>query len=173
MTLKKLTLLALATLALAACGGGDGAPAIDAAPHIKGTVLGAVFNAQTSLSAHDHDEGATLHFDGSVTSGESEQASWNVYALPKAKGTYACGTSVNAESETLAVYFEDYRNGAEDYYFADGTNGSSCTITVEDVSATEISGRFEAKVAKDVEGNPISQVTNGSFRVPLDTAEPV
>ena len=172
MTLKKLTLLALATLALAACGG-SGTPAIDAAPHIKGTVLGAVFNAQTSLSAHDHDEGATLRFYGYVTSGESEQAYWDVSGLPKAKGTYACGTSVNAESSTLEIYFEDYRNGAEDYYFADGTNGSSCTITVEEVSATEMSGRFEAKVAKDAEGNPISQVTNGSFRVPLDTAEPV
>lgn len=172
MTLKKLTLLALATLALAACGGSD-TPAIDAAPHIKGTVLGAVFNAQTSLSAHDHDEGATLHFYGNVTSGESEQAYWEVYGLPNAKGTYACGTSVSAESSTLEIYFDDYRNGAEDYYFADGTNGSSCTITVEEVSATEVSGRFEAKVAKDVEGNPISQVTNGSFRVPLNNTEPV
>lgn len=173
MTLKKLTLLALATLALAACGGGDGAPTIDAGPHIKGTVAGTAFKAQTDIGGHDHDEGATLHLYGYVVSGESEQAYWDVSGLPKAKGTYACGTSVNADSSTLEISFDDYRNGAEDYYFADGTNGSSCTITVEEVSATEVSGRFEAKVAKDVEGNPISQVTNGSFRVPLNTTEPV
>ena len=181
MKLKKLALLALSTLALAACGGGGiglfkippivpVGPPIDAAPHIKGAVLGALFDAKAVVFGiiTPSDSVFALHLQGIVVTDDTRQAYWELYGLPNAKGTYACGTSVSETSATLGISFIDFRNGAEDHYFADRTAGSSCSVTVEDVNATQVSGRFRATLVKSVEGNPSSEVTEGSFRVPLE-----
>lgn len=167
MKLKSLALAAMSTLILTACGGGDGGGVtIDAGNHIKGTVAGTTFKAETDIGGHTH--GDTLHIWASVGSGDTLQAEWDVYGIPQAKGTYACHSAVNEGDSELVISLDDYTT--ETSYFADGTAGSSCSITVVAISDTEISGTFQATLAKDIEANPLPtvKVTNGTFRIPLD-----
>ena len=170
MKFKSLALAAVSALVLTACGGGGGS-AIDAAPHIKGTVAGTTLKAETEVGGHTH--GNTLHIYAIAVSGDTSQAEWDIYGIPQAKGTYACHSAVNDDDSHLVISLDDYTT--ETSYFADGTAGSSCSITVVAISDTEISGTFKATLAKDIEATPLPTVTvtNGTFRIPLDDEMPV
>ena len=171
MTLKKLTLLALATLALAACGGGNGGPSIDAAPHIKGTVAGTMFNATAGVSGSWTAAGALANLNAELPGTppvEGHNPHWGVYNLTAAPGTYSCG-ALGAE-DGLEVDLHDTVNDI--WYESYGAETGSCSVRVEAVSETEISGTFTATLVRDADASTTVTVSNGTFRVPRSEALP-
>ena len=165
MKLGSLALAAMSALVFSACGGGGGgAPAIDATPHIKGTVAGTVLKADSDLYGDSYDrDGRTLIVIGGQSAG-SPMAAWVFAGVPHQTGTFACGTDAGAY---IDIRLSDKRSAPEVRYFADGGDGSSCSVTVTAVSATEVSGTFDATMMENG-GSTSIQVTKGSFRVILD-----
>ena len=88
--------------------------------------------------------------------------------MPANKATYACVTANDERGENLEIRLADYRDGARDFYIADGLSGTKCSIEVVDVSSTEISGFFEATMRLNRSDDQAVEVTKGSFRVRLD-----
>ena len=165
---KKIAFLAMTTLVLAACGGGgsDAAPEIDAAPHIKASVAGTVLKADSNLSGANYDRNGRALFTIAGKSAGSPMAAWSFSGIPHQTGTFVCGTGAGADIEMM---LEDRRSAPALSYFADGGDGSSCSVTVTAVSADEVSGTFDATMMEvEGDGSTSVQVKNGSFRVQLN-----
>ena len=177
MKLKKIAFLAMSALALAACGGGtstiDTLPAIDKAPHIKATVGGTAFNALADAVYGDsmpRDAAAKwLDIFGYVNQSESMVEELVIFGIPNAKGVnYPCKPAAGSDYETR-IRFRDDRGEVPTSSFADGRDGSSCSITVEEVSETEVSGRFTATlIESSAAASPKAVKVDGTFRVPLN-----
>lgn len=154
---KKIAFLAMTTLALAACGGGDGgdaAPEIDAALHIKGTVDGVVYNG---TDAYREVYESLPDLFGDVTAPDALAGSrWNIYQIPEAAGTYQC-------NRDNGPYIDLYV-AATDSSLVTGKTGGSCTIKVVKASAEEFVGTFKATLVDENNGNLVT-LTNGSFRL--------
>ena len=167
MKLKNLSLLAMATLALAACGGGDiyapEVPSVDAAPHIKGTVAGTTFNAKGNVTGFWEAAGtpAGLHAQFLQAPFDLHLPRWTFYRLKAEVGSYSCGSMFDMSS--LQIYLHDPVN---DYSYASYNSAAgACTVRVEAVSDTEISGTFTATLVRTGSGTTVA-VTDGSFKVP-------
>ena len=167
MKFKSLALAAISALVLSACGGGTSAPAIDKDLHIKGTVAGSVLKATDYPVGYiyTNDEKSVLDFWAYMGQGEARKAYWVLDRVPNAKGNYSCA------ADGVRIWFDDYRGESNLYYVArDNAAGSTCSVTVDAVSSTEVSGTFTATMIYDGEGDaPAITVTNGTFRMPTNT----
>lgn len=173
MKFKKIALLAMSTLALAACGGGGDvftpvvapidAP-IDAAPHIKGTVAGAMFNATANVGGEWAAVGemAGLYAELPQAPVDNHAAHWGIYGLKAALGSYSCGLATDETS--LQIDLHDTVNNS--WYETYGGATGACTVTVKAVSETEISGTFKATLVRDNDASMTVNVSDGTFRVP-------
>lgn len=164
MKFQKLALVAMTTMVLAACGG-DG----EVKPFIKGVVNGTSFQATEDLGGHYHGSNTILHIWGDVVQAGDSVAGWDL-EVPAAVGTYPCGP-VGEDGDLVDIELWDERNGASLYYYADGEDGSSCSVTVTRVGEKEVAGTFTATLGQDTDGGAGSatvKVTKGSFRVPFD-----
>jgi hypothetical protein len=171
MKLKSLlTIVAGSALLLSACGGGSTSnmpvpPAIDAAPHIKGTVDSTAVKATTQIG------GGVQAWNGKLWLWAMDSdLTWDLHNIPDAKGVYPCAVRQN-ESDNSNLYMEYWRrlDGGAKSYRADASAGSSCSITVLAVSDKEVSGTFTATMLQTAPrpDTPVTiQVTNASFRVP-------
>ena len=165
MKFKKFALLAMSTLALAACGGsdsyGDGG-----APFIKGTVDGIEVNATTNVR-------------GDWATGEKSALRLTASIDPATEQTTRVGPvrawSINFLKPLLNVKQQCTNSGEDDLQIelmrdAEYSLSRSCTVTVTRVNEKEISGTFVAIL----ETNPRTResafvtvnVTKGSFKVP-------
>ena len=185
MKFKKLALLAMSTLALAACGGSNisvpeippivpvapVAPAIDAALHIKGTVDGVNFNANDWLNGTLDTRTKLVNLDARLPK-ESESgnsSSWGIYGLEAKIGKYYCGSEAS-DDNSIGIGFY---NAATNEYIASayGSRGK-CEVIVEDFTAEEISGRFTVTLVRESSDKTVT-VEDGTFRVRLKEHRPV
>lgn len=189
---RPLTTVFATVLLLSACGGGSGdevpavpeapaVPAIPAANHIGAEVDGTMLmitakrvegwwnnpvDPHAYLTAVDDADPAVLTYRG---------WSISIHGEPKVGVTYDCSEDMNN------IYFSDARREAADKPFTDMSFRASkaegaCTVTLESVSAGEISGKFTATVVQiyPVGGDATRKVTNGTFRIPASIGpEPV
>ena len=173
MKFKKVAFLALTTLALAACGGGDGgtpAPVIDTAQHIKASVDGTMVNATTGLEGTRNTvrNMAWLYGRTTVTEPSGSQSYWSITSLKPVVGTYNC--DANGDWETLQIGL--YQSAGDGVNFTTYLKpASKCTVSVVAVSATEISGTFTATLVRRGDDSAVVQVQNGTFRMPLVEGE--
>lgn len=165
---------------LAACGGGsDGGPdhgAIPASMHISADVDGAAVMVTTvvegwwgeNVSYPDDPPYAYLSADEDSDSDSPAltDRNWQIYVRdPEPGSTHEC-----AKGDAVIVRFLDGARDAADKPFTttffNAYKGlGECTVTIESVSAGEISGRFTA-TAKDGDTGATREITNGTFRVP-------
>ena len=160
MKFGKLALAAMTTMVLAACGG-DG----EVKPFIKGLVNGTSFQATEDLGGHYHgSNNETLHIWGDIVQSGNSLGYWDM-EFPAAVGTYPCGE--DDSGNWTGIELGDNRGGSSVYYYADGEEGSSCSITVTRVGEKEVAGTFTATLLQEESATTVN-VTKGSFRVPFD-----
>lgn len=165
MKFKSLALAAISALVLSACGGGGGgSPAIDAAPHIKGTIAGTMYNGTAAVEG-DRDTSTNLvNLYADTNLGPADHLThWGIYGLKAAVGTYSCGSLDDPDS--LQIDLHDTVNDV--WYETYGGAAGQCQVRVVAVSATEISGTFTATFVIDNDNSATTKVTNGTFRVPV------
>ena len=180
---KRLALLALSTMVLAACGGDIAAPTLPAVTvvpvvteiptakathYIKAIVSDELLSAEEELRWSAH-RGDTIIIEADMFVGDKKQVDWQIIGLPKTKKSYDCALATVELAPNFVIYFTDYRGETRKSFIADGTNGSWCSITVDDVDSNEISGTFEATLREEGYGAVgTHKVTKGSFRVRSD-----
>lgn len=163
MKFKSLALAAISALVLSACGGGGGgSPAIDAAPHIKGTIAGTMYNGTAAVEGYRDTSTnlVTLYADTNLGPA-GDLTHWSIYGLKSAVGTYNCdpagdATEIRLHETVTGVWYE-----------TDGGAAGQCQVRVVAVSATEISGTFTATFVIDGDNSATTKVTNGTFRMPV------
>ena len=163
MKFKSLALAAISALVLSACGGGGGgSPAIDAAPHIKGTIAGTMYNGTAAVEGSRYTITNSVDLYADTNLGPAEHRShWGIYGLKSAVGTYNCDPAGDATEIRLHDTVTDV------FYETDGGAAGQCQVRVVAVSATEISGTFTATFVIDNDNSATTKVTNGTFRVPV------
>lgn len=166
MKFKKLALLAMSTLVLAACGGGD-SYGDGGAPFIKGTVDGTQVNATTDVKGYwETGEKLALRLISSIGPATEQTTrvgpirTWSIFFLKPLLGVKQQCTN-SGEDDLQIELIRD----------AEYSLSRSCTVTVTRINDKEISGTFEAILEASPRGrssDPVSvNVTKGSFKVPL------